>query len=189
MAAGLAGRAAGLGCGCPADLHPARPWPPPAPATTEVPAEPGLIEIELSDGHRVGPQPGRTWRSCRARSPRCLADDPRPRPAPRLAGHRAHRHAQGLRRAGRPRPGPSGARSVLGPGLRVPRAAGPPDQGAVVGRPGPVPVRQAPGEGPLRLAVLVAGAAAALTPAQLAMLLEGIDWRAPLRTDRPTIAG
>ncbi len=34
-----------------------------------------------------------------------------------------------------------------------------------------------------------AGAAAALTPAQLAMLLEGIDWRTPLRTDRPTIAG
>jgi len=34
-----------------------------------------------------------------------------------------------------------------------------------------------------------AGAAAALTPAQLAMLLEGIDWRAPLRTDRPRLAG
>ncbi|WP_370875419.1 IS66 family insertion sequence element accessory protein TnpB [Methylobacterium amylolyticum] len=34
-----------------------------------------------------------------------------------------------------------------------------------------------------------AGAAAALTPAQLAMLLEGIDWRTPLRTDRPRIAG
>ncbi len=33
------------------------------------------------------------------------------------------------------------------------------------------------------------GAAAALTPAQLAMLLEGIDWRAPVRTDRPRIAG
>lgn len=31
--------------------------------------------------------------------------------------------------------------------------------------------------------------AAALTPAQLAMLLEGIDWRAPIRTDRPRIAG
>ena len=28
-----------------------------------------------------------------------------------------------------------------------------------------------------------------LTPAQLSMLLEGIDWRAPLRTDRPTCAG
>lgn len=28
-----------------------------------------------------------------------------------------------------------------------------------------------------------------LSPAQLAMLLEGIDWRAPLRTDRPTSAG
>jgi len=33
------------------------------------------------------------------------------------------------------------------------------------------------------------GAAAALTPAQIAMLLEGIDWRAPIRTDRPQIAG
>ena len=28
-----------------------------------------------------------------------------------------------------------------------------------------------------------------LTPAQLAMLLEGIDWRAPIRTDRPQLAG
>jgi transposase len=36
---------------------------------------------------------------------------------------------------------------------------------------------------------MAAGAAAALTPAQLAMLLEGIDWRAPVRTDRPRIAG
>ena len=27
-----------------------------------------------------------------------------------------------------------------------------------------------------------------LTPAQLAMLLEGIDWRAPIRTDRPSAA-
>jgi transposase len=29
----------------------------------------------------------------------------------------------------------------------------------------------------------------ALTPAQLAMLLEGIDWRAPQRTWRPLAAG
>ena len=28
-----------------------------------------------------------------------------------------------------------------------------------------------------------------LSPAQLSMLLEGIDCRAPLRTDRPTCAG
>ena len=28
-----------------------------------------------------------------------------------------------------------------------------------------------------------------LTPAQLSMLLEGIDWRAPLRTWRPEVAG
>lgn len=34
-----------------------------------------------------------------------------------------------------------------------------------------------------------AGAPAALTPAQLAMLLEGIDWRMPERTDRPRLAG
>ena len=39
------------------------------------------------------------------------------------------------------------------------------------------------------LCLFTAGAAAALTPAQLAMLLEGIDWRTPLRTDRPRIAG
>jgi transposase len=28
-----------------------------------------------------------------------------------------------------------------------------------------------------------------LTAAQLSMLLEGIDWRSPLRTDRPRLAG
>ena len=31
--------------------------------------------------------------------------------------------------------------------------------------------------------------AVALTPAQLSMLLEGIDWRAPVRTWRPELAG
>jgi transposase len=30
---------------------------------------------------------------------------------------------------------------------------------------------------------------AQLTPAQLSMLLEGIDWRMPLRTWRPEVAG
>ncbi|BDL41095.1 IS66 family insertion sequence element accessory protein TnpB [Methylorubrum sp. GM97] len=34
-----------------------------------------------------------------------------------------------------------------------------------------------------------AGAATALTLAQFAILLEGIDWRAPLRNDRPRITG
>ena len=33
------------------------------------------------------------------------------------------------------------------------------------------------------------GAAITLTPAQLAMLIEGIDWRFPERTWRPAIAG
>jgi transposase len=36
---------------------------------------------------------------------------------------------------------------------------------------------------------VASGAAAMLTPAQLAMLLEGIGWRAPIRTDRPQLAG
>ena len=35
---------------------------------------------------------------------------------------------------------------------------------------------------------MVKDGAITLTPAQLAMLLEGIDWRAPIRTDRPTAA-
>jgi transposase len=33
------------------------------------------------------------------------------------------------------------------------------------------------------------GGTVALTPAQLAMLLEGIDWRAPERTWKPSLAG
>ena len=28
-----------------------------------------------------------------------------------------------------------------------------------------------------------------LTPAQLSMLIEGIDWRSPIRTDAPRLAG
>jgi transposase len=30
---------------------------------------------------------------------------------------------------------------------------------------------------------------AVLTPAQLSMLLEGVDWRRPVRTGRPELAG
>jgi hypothetical protein len=30
---------------------------------------------------------------------------------------------------------------------------------------------------------------AALSPAQVAMLLKGIHWRAPIRTERPQLAG
>jgi len=32
------------------------------------------------------------------------------------------------------------------------------------------------------------GCGGRLTAAQLSMLLEGIDWRSPLRTDRPRLA-
>jgi transposase len=34
-----------------------------------------------------------------------------------------------------------------------------------------------------------AGATVTLSPAQLSMLIEGIDWRSPERTWRPTVAG
>jgi transposase len=33
------------------------------------------------------------------------------------------------------------------------------------------------------------GEAVSITPAQLGYMLEGIDWRAPLRTFRPELAG
>jgi len=37
--------------------------------------------------------------------------------------------------------------------------------------------------------VYEAGGSVTLTPAQLAMLIEGIDWRAPERTWRPAVTG
>ena len=49
-------------------------------------------------------------------------------------------------------------------------------------------VLEAAGEGAVRLA-FGEGGKIALTPAQLAMLLEGIDWRLPQRTWRPLTAG
>jgi transposase len=45
-----------------------------------------------------------------------------------------------------------------------------------LGRLRPLPVRQAAGAGPVRLATIVDGALL-LTPAQLALLIEAIDWR------------
>ncbi len=35
----------------------------------------------------------------------------------------------------------------------------------------------------------VSGSKVTMTPAQLSMLLEGIDWRAPVRTWKPLVAG
>jgi len=51
-----------------------------------------------------------------------------------------------------------------------------------------LPVREEAREGPLCLAPAKDGAVF-LTPAQLSMLLEGIDWRMPARTWRPELAG
>jgi hypothetical protein len=59
-------------------------------------------------------------------------------------------------------------------------------QGAVVVWRRAVPVRQAPGAG---VWPRTGAGVAHLTAAQLAMLLEGIDWRHPARTWRPELAG
>src|SRR5262245_41283977 len=105
-------------------------------------------------------------------------------------GARSHRHAKGLRQPRSP-----GARSaqegpVLGSSLRVPRQEGRHDEDPVLGWERTLPVPQAAAARPLRLAFAVrAGGTVTLTPAQLAMLIEGIDWRAPDRTWKPALAG
>ena len=96
--------------------------------------------------------------------------------------------AQGVRRAGDAGAGEAQARSFRRPDLRLPRAARLPAQGAVVGRPGAVPVREAAGEGPLRLAV--AGGWQRRAHAGATWHAAGsIDWRMPVRTWRPDVAG
>lgn len=50
-----------------------------------------------------------------------------------------------------------------------------------------MPVCQASGVRPLRVAVGVRGKVTT-PPAQLSMLLEGIDWRVPVRTWKPLVA-
>jgi transposase len=78
------------------------------------------------------------------------------------------------------------ANPFCGPRLRLPRPARRHPQGAVVRRPGPDAAGQAAGARPLRLAAGHIGRVA-LTPAQLSMLLEGIDWRMPVRTHAPEL--
>ena len=56
-------------------------------------------------------------------------------------------------------------------------------------RSGGVHVPEAAGEGAVCLALAAKEGRVALTPAQLSMLLEDIDWQAPLRTWRPLAAG
>ncbi len=63
------------------------------------------------------------------------------------------RHAQGDAGAGGSGPGGSRKRPVLRPPVRIPWSSGRLGEGFVLGQPGVLPVRQAPGKGPLRLAV------------------------------------
>ncbi len=60
-----------------------------------------------------------------------------------LAGDGIYRHAQRVRRLGGAGAGPASPRSVLRSGLCLSRAARPPHQSAVVGRPGLMSIRQA----------------------------------------------
>jgi len=52
-----------------------------------------------------------------------------------------------------------------------------------------VALRQAVGARPLHLAVAGGWGGGAISAAQLAYMLEGIDWRNPVRTWRPEVAG
>ena len=58
----------------------------------------------------------------------------------------------------------------------------------VVGYSGHGALRQAAGARPVHLAA-GQGRRGVLTPAQLSMLLEGIDWRMPVRSWQPEMAG
>ena len=97
----------------------------------------GSIEIDLAGGRRL--------RVDGTVHPRSEAGDRRAGgwmtrfpPAGGCSGRRGDRYAQGLQRPVDAGAGSSATRSVLGPGLRVPRPARRPDQDIVVGRPGPV---------------------------------------------------
>jgi transposase len=78
-------------------------------------------------------------------------------------------------------------RSVAG--LRVPRPAPQPDQDPVVGWPGPVLFAKRLEKGRFIWPIMTRTGSVVLSPAQLSMLLEGIDRRAPVRTFRPELAG
>ena len=80
-------------------------------------------------------------------------------------------------------------RSVFGASVRVPRPTGRPYQGDLVRRPRRVPLFAKRLERGRFVWPSPAAGRVALTSAQLAMLLEGIDWRAPQRTWRPLKTG
>lgn len=133
----------------------------------------GLTEIDLAGGHRLriigSYDPEALARLLRG----LLAYDPDP-----------GRHAGVAGGTGR---GDAAAEPVHRASFRVlwwsPRRPG---EGDLVGWPRRLPVREAAGARPLRLA---GGGRVPLTPTQLSMLLEGIDWRTPQRTWQPEAAG
>ena len=184
---------------------PGRRTPPRAPCTSiaetgTTPGAAGLIEIELSGGHRL--RITGCLRSRRAGAPRAGAV----RVIPIPAGARVWLAAgvTDMRRGFATLAAQAEATLKLDPyaghlfvfrGRRGDLIKGPEGRGPwgrvsrrTVRRAGIMPVLEAAGEGAVRLA-LGQGGTVALTPAQLAMLLEGIDWRTPQRTWRPSRTG
>src|SRR5712671_6403517 len=105
-------------------------------------------------------------------------------------GLRLYRHAQGHRWARDAGPGRVAARPLLRPSLRVPGPEGQPHQNRVLGRHRPLPVHQTARARRVPVAVeRRTWRTLMLTSAQLSMLIDGVDWRAPERQWRPAVAG
>jgi transposase len=147
----------------------------------------GIIEIALGSAAGCGLIAMSMRMRCGGCSMCWTGDDRDPRRDAGLPRHGADRYAQGLRRFGGTGAAGAEAGSVLRSPVRLSRPPERPFEGAVLGRTRLLPVRQAAGERPLHLAGDDRRRGAA-EPAQLSMLLEGIDWRTPIRTDRPSLA-
>jgi transposase len=80
-----------------------------------------------------------------------------------------------------------GGESVFRSGVRVSWEAWGSDQGSLVGWRRAVLVREAAGARAIIWPQATSGTVS-LTPAQLSMLLEGIDWRRPVRSYAPQMA-
>src|SRR5262249_41806369 len=101
-------------------------------------------------------------------------------------GARSHRYEEGLRQPRRAGAGGAQEGSVLGSFVCFPRQKGGHDENSVLGRQWTVSLHQATAARPLHLALACEpSGTVTLTPAQLAMLIEGIDWRTPERTWKP----
>src|SRR6266536_6648317 len=105
-----------------------------------------------------------------------------------MAGGGRDRHAQGLRQPGGARADGAGQGPVLGSCVLVSRSAGRSDQAVWWDGDGLCLFAKRLERGRFIWPRAEQGVAVP-TPAQLSMLLEGIDWRRPVRTAQPELAG